>query len=229
MNIQILQGIQGSQAAEGLTVVIDVLRAFSTACYLYQQGAKEVYVVCEIEEALALKHKFPDALLMGERGGRKIPGFDLGNSPIEVLKTDVKNRQIIQTTSAGTKGILNANQAAEIITGSFVNADSIVEYIRKKAPKELSLVAMGEAGIKPTEEDTFCGEYIKAKLNGEILDFESMVEKTKNNSGQRFFLEENQSFSPSADFDLCMKLSIFKFVLQAEKAEGYYFLKKIEM
>lgn len=229
MEIKILQGIEGSKSAEGLTVVIDVLRAFSTACYLYDKGVESVRVVSEIEEALELKDKYPKAILLGERDGRKVEGFALGNSPIEVISSDLEGETIIQTTSAGTKGIIYATNAEEIITGSFVNLDAIVKYIKKQNPEKLSIVAMGYAGLGPTEEDTYCAEYIKAKMENKAFDFEKSVEDIKYKSGSRFFEEANQGFSPKIDFELCMRNSVFDFVLKAEKDDDSFVLKKIEL
>ena len=83
---------------------------------------------------------------------------------------------MIHTTSSGTQGIVNAKNADEIITGSFVNVDAIVQYILKAKAEMVSLVCMGYAAERPIEEDTFCAEYISAKLNGEEPDFDEMAE-----------------------------------------------------
>ena len=69
MNVQILQLIDGAKQARGLTVIIDVFRAFSVECYAMVRGAKNILPVGTIEEAFALKEKYPDAILVGERGG----------------------------------------------------------------------------------------------------------------------------------------------------------------
>lgn len=143
MNIQILELAEGAKKAEGLTVIIDVFRAFSTACYAIEQGAGRIIPVGDIEVAYQLKEQHPDWLLIGERGGVKQPGFDFGNSPSQIVDADLREKTIVHTTSAGTQGIVLASKADEIITGSFVNADAIVRYIRKRNPAHVSLVANG--------------------------------------------------------------------------------------
>ena len=79
--INILRLIEGAKQAQGLTVIIDVFRAFSVECYLYDMGVKEVRPVGTIEEAFKLRDTISDSLLVGERQGKKCEGFDYGNSP----------------------------------------------------------------------------------------------------------------------------------------------------
>ena len=81
MKIEILQLIEGARQARGLTVVIDVFRAFTVACYLADQRAKEIIPVGNIEIAYRLKEESPEIILVGERKERMPGGFDYGNSP----------------------------------------------------------------------------------------------------------------------------------------------------
>ena len=119
MDIRILQLIKGAREAKGLTVIIDVFRAFSTACYVFGNGARRIIPVGDFDTARELKKQNPTFFLIGERGGERPPDFDYGNSPTEIKHVDFTGRTVIQTTSAGTQGIANAWQAKEIITGSF--------------------------------------------------------------------------------------------------------------
>ena len=129
MQIDILDLIEGAKQARGLTVIIDVFRAFSTACYVVRNGASEIIPVGDVELAYQLKEENSDCVLMGERKGKILPGFDYGNSPTEIEAIDFSGKTIIQTTSAGTQGFANAKEADELISGSFVNAGAIVSYI----------------------------------------------------------------------------------------------------
>ncbi len=221
--------LEGARQAKGLTVVIDVFRAFSTACYAAAQGLAPIYPVGSLEEAFRLKEKLGDALLAGERNERKPEGFDLGNSPAQVLKSGFRGRPMIHTTSSGTQGIVHATGASEILTGSFVNAGAIVRYIRECRPGRVSLVCMGYACQYPTDEDTLCAEYILNALEGRESDFPAMKEVIRHGSGARFFEAASQAWAPAADFDLCLQLSRFDFVLRAEKNKEGLFLHKIEV
>lgn len=239
MKIKILQLLEGTKEACGLTVIIDVFRAFSTTCYAFNAGANKIIPIGEIEQAYKLKENNPDYILVGERNEQKPPGFDFGNSPSQLLNGNLTGKTIVHTTSSGTQGIANAKNAGEIITGSFVNAGAIVNYIRQKQPKTVSLVCMGYACEYPTDEDTLCAEWIKNELEAppdlpagggnKCKSFAEMVEIIRRGSGARFFETEKQSWSPQADFELCLDLNRFGFVLKIEKEGGLNYLRKIEI
>lgn len=229
MDIEILQLVEGAKKAKGLTVVIDVFRAFTVECYLMAKGAKTIIPIGDIEVAYKLKKENPGYILIGERFEMKPEGFDFGNSPSQVKEFDFSGKTVVHTTSSGTQGIVNAVHADEIITGSFVNIEAIIKYIRNKKPKNVSLVAMGYASEYPTEEDTFCAEYIKNSLEGKSSDFEDMKRIIRNTSGNRFFVEEKQSHAPEIDFHLCLEKSIFNFVLKINNNKGMYSVQKIDI
>ena len=120
MNIKILQLLEGARNAKGLTIIIDVFRAFSTACYAFDFGATKIIPIGNIDFAYKLKKQNPHFLLLGERNEQKPEGFNFGNSPALLTKDEISGKTIIHTTSSGTQGIVNATNADEIITGSFV-------------------------------------------------------------------------------------------------------------
>lgn len=229
MEVQILQLLDGARKASGLTVVIDVFRAFSTACYAFHMGAAKIFPVGGIDLAYRLKEENPGYILLGERNEQKPEGFDFGNSPSQLVAEKIVGKTLVHTTSSGTQGIANATNASEIITGSFVNAGAIVRYIRKQDPEVVSLVCMGYACEYPTDEDSLCAEWIRNELKGEPNDFSEMIETIRNGSGARFFEPEKQSWSPKADFELCLSLNRFDFVLKVENAGELNFLRKIEI
>ena len=222
MNIRILQLIEGAKAARGLSVVIDVFRAFSTACYILGNGAERIIPLGDLDLAYRLKQENPSYLLIGERDGKRQPGFDHGNSPAEIEHEDFTGCTAVQTTSAGTQGIANAGGADEIISGSFCNAGAIIRYIQAQNPQEVSLVCMGHGALAPSDEDTLCAEYIKDSLEGKVPDFQGIYRKLKyGESGKRFF-DPQMPWSPEADFDLCLALDRFDFVLKVHEENGNY-------
>ncbi len=227
MDIKIFQLLEGARQAKGLTVIIDVFRAFSVACYAFDGGVSRIYPVGQIDLAYQMKQQNPEYLLVGERLEQKPEGFDFGNSPSQLLAGELNGKTMVHTTSSGTQGIVNATRADEIITGSFVNAGAIIDYVKRRNPDQLSLVCMGYACQYPTDEDTFLAEYLKAKLEDRPVDFPAMVEKLRHGAGARFFVPEKQTWAPSADFDLCLDLNRFNFVLKVEQEKDLYFLKKI--
>jgi len=155
-------GLDGARAALGTVVIIDVFRAFSTAAFCVAAGAREVVLVGDHEQALAMKAKDPDLFLTGEIGGRPIPGFDMGNSPSKIVDLDLRGRRVVQRTSAGTQGVVAAAAATEVVLGSLVVAGATVRYLR--GHRAISLVAMGTAGGDDHGEDEICAAYLEQLL-----------------------------------------------------------------
>ena len=220
MNIEILDLVEGAKQARGLTVIIDVFRAFSTACYVIRNGAKAIIPVGDVDLAYQLKEKNPDYVLMGERKGKMLPGFDYGNSPADIQAVDFAGKTIIQTTSAGTQGFANAKDADELVSGSFVNAEAIVSYIKKKAPEKVSLVCMGTWAVTPNAEDTLCAEYIAGRLNNQKMDEKEIYRRLKESKSARIFFDPAVNWAPETDFDFCLNIGLCDFVLKAEKIEN---------
>ena len=119
MDIRKSYYLDGAKNAEGLVVIIDVFRAFSTACYIYGSGAERIILAAGPEQALALKNDHPGYVLIGEKNARMVNGFDYGNSPYSVEKANLTGKTAVLMTSAGTLGLLGAEKADEVLTGSF--------------------------------------------------------------------------------------------------------------
>ena len=187
MEIRILELIEGAKKAEGLTVIIDVFRAFSLECYLYARGASAVFPAGSVEEARHMKQVHPEYLLIGERRGRRCEGFDYGNSPSQTRNADLSGKKIVHTTSAGTQGIVNAVHAEEILTGSLVNARAVADYISRRQPETVSLVAMGNGGERTAREDVICARYIKCLLEGRPCLIDEEIRSLKTAGGEHFF------------------------------------------
>jgi len=229
MTVEILQLLDGARKAQGLTVIIDVFRAFSTACYAYGSNIQRIYPVGDLEKAYQLKQQNPEYILVGERNEQKPEGFDYGNSPSQLMTGNLSGKTMVHTTSSGTQGIANAMHADEILTGSFVNAQAIIDYIRKQNPARVSLVCMGYSCQYPTDEDTLLAVYIKNELDRIPNDFQAMVEQIRKGDGARFFAPEKQDWAPVADFDLCLSLNRFNFVLKVEQENELNYLRKIDV
>jgi 2-phosphosulfolactate phosphatase len=217
MIIEILEFEEGARKAKGITVIIDVFRAFSVACYAYSAGVDKIITTSSVSEAFRLKEKFHDSVLAGERNEKKIEGFDFGNSPSEIIRGNIKGKTLIHTTTAGTAGLANAVNAEVLLTGSLVNAGAVAQYIKSMKPEYVSLVAMGYRATISAEEDLLCAEIIASKLRNENMIAEDRIKELVNTSGKRFFKPENADFSPPSDYFLCTMINRFNFVLRAKK------------
>lgn len=216
MLIEIHEFIEGARKARGVTVIIDVFRAFSVACYASDAGAARIIATGNTDSAFKMKDLYRNSFLAGERDEKKIPGFDIGNSPTEILQNNIAGKTLIHTTTAGTAGLVNAVNAEILITGSIVNASAVAAYIRKLDPHHVSLVAMGYRGTVSAEEDLLCARMIRDGIRGEMSSREQELRNLKFSSGRRFFRPENLDFSPPTDFFLCTMADRFGFILRAE-------------
>lgn len=232
MNIRILELTEGAKQARGLTVIIDVFRAFTTECYAFAGGAAVSYPIGKLEEAFSMKASHPDYILLGERGGAKVEGCDLGNSPYDVTRTDFRGKAMIHSTSAGTQGIVAAAAAGadEIITGSLVNAKAVTDYIRSKDPDTVSIVAMGKAGLTPTNEDRICARYMEALLTDRPYDIEGKIAWLRYHGGQQFFDPEKAAIFPAEDYPLCVDYDKFRFILKVGRdRENHLTIRRIDI
>ena len=227
MNIKI---IHNAKEATGIAIIIDVFRAFTVEPYIINNGAKKLMPVGEKQIAYDLKEEHKDYVLIGERGGVKLPGFDYGNSPAQIKNVDFSGKTVVHTTSCGTQGIINAINAKEIITGSLVNAQAIVRYIKNKNFEDVSIASLARPGENPSDEDELCAKYIKSLLEDNQLDnIEDEIKKLKISSGRKFFDESEQEVFPKEDFYLCTELNKFDFVLKVNKDEsGMLYIEKLE-
>ena len=215
MNIHIYNNLSGCKDAKGITVIIDVFRAFTVECFLINEGVAKIIPVGDKDLCLKLKKEHPEYFLVGERKGIKLEGFDCGNSPSQLTtQYNLKGKTIVHSTSAGTQGLKEAVNATEVLTGSFVNAKAIANYIRAKNPDDVSLVAMGLNGVEESAEDTLCANYIKSLLEDENLDISDKLNYLKNTSGKKFFDKVDGVSFPEPDFFMCITRNIFDFVLR---------------
>ncbi len=223
-DVKILHMVEGAKAATGITVIIDVFRAFSVEAYLIAQGVEKLYPVGDMEIAYEAKRRDPGVILVGERKGVKLPGFDYGNCPSEFEGADFTGKTVYHTTSAGTQGVANAVHAREILTGSLVNARAIADYVLSTGEKDVSLVPMGLRAITQTEEDNLCAYYLKSILEGDPMSpavLAAEIEDLKRTSGAKFFDPAQKDVFPTHDFELCTAVDRFDFVLRVEKeADG---------
>ncbi|MGP8237625.1 MAG: 2-phosphosulfolactate phosphatase [Limisphaerales bacterium] len=135
---------------DAVCVVFDVLRATSSMLTALANGAPRIYPVRSIADALTLHQGHPTALLAGERNGVRILAaqtgcgdFDLGNSPREFTTERVSGREIIMTTTNGTRALQACLGARRILAGAFLNLAALAGCIRSTAAERLLIVCAG--------------------------------------------------------------------------------------
>lgn len=208
MTVHRRSGLDGARAATGSAVIIDVFRAFTTAAFCVAAGAREVVLVGDHAQALALKVADPSLFLTGEIGGRPIPGFDVGNSPSRIDGLDLSGRRVVQRTSAGTQGVVAASGAGEIVLGSLVIAAATVRYLRDR--DEISLVAMGTHRGDDHGEDEICAAYLEQLLVG----------ATPPSPTISLAASGWPDWFPRRDAELAMQVDRFDFALPVTRVDG---------
>jgi 2-phosphosulfolactate phosphatase len=142
------------QNPDSIVVIIDVLRATSAITTAFYNGVSKMIPVASIEEAQAYKEK--GLMVAAERNGEIVNGFDLGNSPFGYMNSKVKGKTIAITTTNGTQAIEAARKAQQIIIGSFLNLNAIVEYL-KAHKKPVLLLCAGWKNKFNLEDSLFAG------------------------------------------------------------------------
>ena len=222
MEIRIESLIAGAREAEGVVVVIDVFRCFTTEAVAFANGAKEIILVAEIDEAFELKRKGMGDVLMGEVGGKRPEGFDFGNSPFELKDVDLTDKTIIQSTRAGTVGVTAASKADVIYGGSFAVASATVTNILSAQPEIVTLVAMGLEGRIRADEDEQCALYLRNTLQGRTPDHKAV--RTLVISGEESQKYETDEYPqwPIEDREMALDINSHSFALMIHKEDGYF-------
>jgi 2-phosphosulfolactate phosphatase len=145
-------------------VVVDILRATSCMTTAFAHGIQSITPFASLEDCRAMKKQ--GYFTSGERDGKKVEGFDLGNSPFEYMEEKLKEKKIAFTTTNGTQAIAKSIGAKEIVIGSFLNLAAVAEHIRQGSDDVL-VVCAGWKGRFNLEDTLFAGALIEA-LNGHI-------------------------------------------------------------
>jgi 2-phosphosulfolactate phosphatase len=218
--------LEGARRARGIVVIVDVLRAYTTAAVALSRGASKIVLVAEVEEALALRSYGVGELCMGEVGGMRPEGFDFGNSPSQLSRADVQGKTIIQSTRAGTVGMNAAEEADQLYGGSFAVASATVEAISRHAPPLVTIVAMGSEGRIRTDEDEQCVLYLRNLLLGVTPDHDSVRSLMLAGSEARKYGNPATPHFPVEDRDMAATIDSHNFAIRVTKEQGLLVARK---
>lgn len=158
--VHLLPGLVTPEELAGSTVVVvDILRATTTVVHALAAGAVKVIPLLEVDRALAIKSQLgASAVLGGERGGRKIQGFDLGNSPGEYTRASVGGKTLVFTTTNGTRALEMCRHASRVLLGSFANFSAVCREVGRL--ERLDILCAGTDGQITREDVLFAGAVI---------------------------------------------------------------------
>ena len=201
---------------DGSVVVIDVLRAFTFEAWAFERGAGRILAVDEPERALRVARTvLPGSLAAGERGGRPLEGFDLGNSPLALAEHDVSGRTIVHRTSAGTQGLSRTAGADLVLAASFVTAGATARFLREHGIDDVTFVVTGDSLGRDGDEDLACAELIAARAAGDDPEPEPFLSRVATSDAGRMFGPDGPDWAPPEDLRLACEVDRFDFALVA--------------
>jgi 2-phosphosulfolactate phosphatase len=206
--------------AIGAVVAVDVLRAFTTAAYALAGGARHVYLVATVAEALAIKASDPTIVAMGEEHGHRPAGFDLSNSPAAVVAAGpaLRDRVIVQRTSAGTQGVVAARAATRLWCASLVVASATAAAVRASGLGVPTYILTGRdpaAGLDSGSDDRLTAELIERARLGWPLAAERTARDVAASPEAAHTLQLGPASAPQQDIELAVRVDAFAFAMEA--------------
>jgi len=206
--------------ATGAVIVIDVIRAFTTAAYAFGAGAEAIYLVSTVEEALVFTRDHPDVVAMGENHGKRVEGFTFSNSPVEVSRGNLKGRTLVQRTSAGTQGVIAATHATRLWCASLVCATATARAINKAAIGAPVYVISGRVPDRPDasgSDDLACAQYIESMRISRTVDPAPTLDRIRNSDAAHRTLRLGEGHSDPEDIIYAARIDIFDFAMEATR------------
>lgn len=207
MKINIEHGIEGAKLAVSRgdsIIIVDTIRASTTYVTAFSSGATRI-VPCSsrkhLEEKMAL---YPNALKSGERLCKKIEGYDLGSSPEEMSKANLKNKVILSSTTNGSKMVVASSGSPLVVMGSFCNSSAVIDYIRNSV-NDISIICSGRLG-EEVIEDNLCAEYMKHLFDSKGSPFRLSSEQISSECRKSPSYEMLVSAGLEKDFEFCMEI-----------------------
>lgn len=158
--------VQTPETAQDVYIIIDLIRATTCMAVILDGGAKRIFAAGSIEQARAARERYPQRLLCGERNVKPLPGFDYGNSPVQFSQSDLRDRELIMTTTNGTRAFHACPPDALRLAGSLYNAEAVTSKALDLATARqvnIHLVCSGERdrfGL----DDAVCAGYLAREL-----------------------------------------------------------------
>jgi len=221
------RNLDDCHTATGTVIVIDVLRAFSTAAYAFSLGAREILLVGTVEEALSLRPQIPNSKVMGEVNGIRPDGFDFGNSPTYLSQEDLSGVTMIQRTTAGTQGAIRSQKADALLASSLVVANATVQHVNKLGADQVTFVLTGK-DFGGGDEDLACAEYLEALLKGEQPDPQPFIQRVLSSRDASQHFDPNKIGFPFTDLDYCTQIDKFDFAMPIERNDGKLIMRCIK-
>ncbi|MBP0458640.1 2-phosphosulfolactate phosphatase [Streptomyces montanisoli] len=214
-------GIAELAEAPPVAVVIDVMRAFTVAAWVFAQGAEKIVLAESLDEALGLKVRHPDWLAL--KDGPPAPGFDMVNSPGLLRSVDLDGRTVVQKTTAGTVGALAVKEAPLLLCAGFVVAEATARLLRTHKCDSVTFVVTGEDG--QAEEDLACAQYIARRAAETGANAAGFLRRAGGSRAATELAEGVRQGAHPDDAALCLELDRFSFAMVATLEDSLMILR----
>jgi len=218
--------IAESGVITGTAVVIDVLRAYTTAAWAFHLGVDRIVLSDDVDEALKIKATIPGALAL--KDAEPIQGFELSNSPVELQAAgDLRGRVIVQRTGHGTVGAVAARGAETLYCAAFVNAAATASALRRSVHGRVYYVVTGDDGA--AEEDRACAEYIAALADDPSTQAAPYVQRAATSAAAATLRRRVIAGVPGVharDVETSLEPNRFDFVMMARQEAGLLTLRR---
>jgi 2-phosphosulfolactate phosphatase len=158
-------------------IVVDVLRATSTIATALNAGAEGVQAFSDLQTLIDVSESWNPSqrIRIGERGGKTVDGFDLGNSPLDCTPRRVKDSRIFISTTNGTRALECIQSAKTVLTAAFINRASVVQYLLKHQPETVWIVGSGWEGSYSLEDTGCAGAVVEGVVAAGKLSLQELA------------------------------------------------------
>ncbi|MEH2302129.1 2-phosphosulfolactate phosphatase family protein [Nostoc sp.] len=158
-------------------IAVDVLRATSTIATVLAAGGEAVQVFSDLDQLIEVSEKWPPEkrLRAGERGGAKVPGFELGNSPLDCTPELVQGRRLFISTTNGTRALQRVQDSPNLLAAALINRAAVVQFLKRKQPETVWIVGSGWEGSFSLEDTVCAGAIAHSLLEQTTLSLEELA------------------------------------------------------
>jgi 2-phosphosulfolactate phosphatase len=206
----------------GPVVVVDVIRAFTTAAYAFGSGAAEIYLVDDVDEALAFKAAHRGTIALGENRGLRPEGFDFPNSPAMIGRADLDGRTLVQRTSAGTRGVVAARDADRLWAASLACASATARAVNAAELGAPAYVITGRFEDRPDGggvDDEMTAALIERARVGEPLRAQETAAALLATQEAARTLALGSEHCDPMDIELAATVDAFDFAMEVERTD----------
>ncbi|MFD7560932.1 2-phosphosulfolactate phosphatase [Streptomyces sp. NPDC059835] len=218
-------GIPELAEAPSAAVVVDVMRAFTVAGWLFDRGAEKIVLAESLDEVRELKARHPDWVAL--KDGPPLPGFEMVNSPGLLRSADLGGRTVVQKTTAGTVGALAVKDSPLVLCAGFVVAEATARLLRARGCDSVTFVVTGEDGR--AEEDLACAQYIAGRATGAGPDAAGFLRRAAGSRAAAELAERVREGTHPDDVALCLELDRFPFAMVAAPEDSLMVLRPYDV